>query len=126
MSLIQSKKHKDILLNISKNLNTKYDHEFNLSVSDGFTVTCRSGNVESIEHHQDTFMSVTVYSDYRKGSASTNNLSEESISSVIQKAENISKNTQPDECQGLPSENYTKDDRKIWRFTILWISKLRM
>ena len=112
MSLIQSKKYKDILLNISKNLNTKYDHEFNLSVSDGFTVTCRSGNVESIEHHQDTLMSVTVYSDYRKGSASTNNLSEESISSVIQKAENISKNTQPDECQGLPSENYTKDESK--------------
>ena len=73
MSLIKSKKYKNILLNISKNLNTKYDHEFNLSVSDGFTVTCRSGNVESIEHHQDTLMSVTVYSDYRKGSASIYN-----------------------------------------------------
>ncbi|MBC8300323.1 MAG: metalloprotease PmbA, partial [Pelagibacterales bacterium] len=52
------------------------------------------------------------YSDYKKGNASTNNLSEESISSVIQKAENISKNTQPDECQGLPSENYTKNESK--------------
>ena len=103
---------KKILPSILKNLNKKHDHELSLSVSDGFTVTCRSGSVENIEYHQDTMMNVIVYSDHRKGTASTNNLSNDSINDAIAKAETISKNTQPDECQGLPDEDYTKVDSK--------------
>ncbi len=104
------KLEKNRLLKTLRNLNKKYQHQFSLGLNEGVTITSRSGEVESIEHHKDLGLSVTVYNDYKKGTASTNNLSQESIDQTIIKAENISKNTQPDECQGLPDSNYTKDD----------------
>ena len=96
------KLEKNRLLKTLRNLNKKYQHQFSLGLNEGVTITSRSGEVESIEHHKDLGLSVTVYNDYKKGTASTNNLSQESIDQTIIKAENISKNTQPDECQGLP------------------------
>ena len=102
--------YKDRLQSIYKDLNNNHSHEFNLSVSNGYTVTSRSSEVENIEYHEDMALNVTVYNDYKKGSASTNNLSSENILKTIQKAENISQNTQPDECQGLPESNYTNKD----------------
>ena len=102
--------YKDRLQSIYKDLNNNHSYEFNLSVSNGYTVTSRSSEVENIEYHEDMALNVTVYNDYKKGSASTNNLSSENILKTIQKAENISQNTQPDECQGLPESNYTNKD----------------
>ena len=103
-------KYKNLIQNLLSKLKTDYQYVFSLSLSDGFTVTSRSKSVESIEHHQDTGLAVAVYNNYKKGTASTNNLSLESIQKTIEKAEYISTNTQQDECQGLPESNYTKND----------------
>lgn len=104
------KLEKDRLLKTLKSLNKKYQYQFSLGLNEGVTITSRFGEVENVEHHNDVGLSVTVYNDYKKGTASTNNLSQASIDRIIMKAENISKNTQPDEYQGLPDSNYTKHD----------------
>ena len=102
--------YKDRIQDIYKELNKKYSHEFNLSISIGYTVTSRSSQVENIEYHEDMALNVSVYNDYKKGSASTNNLSLENILKTIKKAENISQNTQADNCQGLPESDFTEKD----------------
>lgn len=102
--------YKDRLQSIFRDLNKKYSHEFNLAISNGYTVTSRSSKVENIEYHEDMTLNVNVYNEFKKGSASTNNLSQENILKTIQKAENISKNTQADNCQGLPESNFTEKD----------------
>ena len=75
--------YKDRLQSIYKDLNNNHSYEFNLSVSNGYTVTSRSSEVENIEYHEDMALNVTVYNDYKKGSASTNNLSSENILKTI-------------------------------------------
>ena len=114
MTAISRKKvnYRDIIRNISKEFKKNCQHQFNLSLSDGYTITSRKSTVENIEYHQDTSLAVTVYNDYKKGTAITNNLSSDSIRKTIEKAEYISKHTQPDICQGLPDSNYTNDDWK--------------
>jgi len=58
--------YKDRLQEIYKDLNKKYSHEFNLSISNGYTVTSRSSKVENIEYHEDMALNVTVYNDFKK------------------------------------------------------------
>ena len=99
--------YKNKLQKIINKLDSKFDYEFNMSLSDGYSVTSRSSEVENIEYHQDMALNVSVYKDYQKGSASTNDLSEKSIQQAIDKAQNISINTQADDCQGLPESQYT-------------------
>ncbi len=110
--LVSAQNIKDILLKITTSLNKKYDYQFNVTTSNGVSVNCRFKEVENIEYHNDTEMTVTVFNDYKKGNASTNDLSVESIEKTITKAENISKNTQPDEYQGLPEANFTLSESK--------------
>ena len=61
--------YKDRLEGIYKDLNKKYSHEFNLSVSNGYTVTSRSSEVENIEYHEDMALNITVYNNFKKGNA---------------------------------------------------------
>jgi PmbA protein len=110
--LVSAQNIKDTLLKIITSLNKKYDYQFNVTTSNGVSVNCRFKEVENIEYHNDTEMTVTVFNDYKKGNASTNDLSVESIEKTITKAENISKNTQPDEYQGLPEANFTLSESK--------------
>ena len=83
------KLEKDRLLKTLKSLNKKYQYQFSLGLNEGVTITSRFGEVENVEHHNDVGLSVTVYNDYKKGTASTNNLSQASIDRIIMKAENI-------------------------------------
>lgn len=99
--------YKEKLETTIDNLDKNFEYEFNMSLSNGYSVTSRSGEVENIEHHQDMALNVSVYKDFKKGSASTNDLSDSSIDQAIEKAQNISMNTQADECQGLPDSQYT-------------------
>ena len=99
--------YKEKLETTIDNLDKNFEYEFNMSLSNGYSVTSRSGEVENIEHHQDMALNVSVYKDFQKGSASTNDLSDSSIDQAIEKAQNISMNTQADECQGLPDSQYT-------------------
>ncbi|HKC15790.1 MAG TPA: metalloprotease PmbA [Steroidobacteraceae bacterium] len=71
------------------------------SVQQGLTVTVRMGEVDTIEHHRDRGMAVTVYFGYRKGSASTADLRPEAVSQTVAKACTIARYTASDDCAGL-------------------------
>ena len=87
----------------SLNKNKEYEFHFN-SVS-GTDVTSRFGDLENIQYHNDESLTVTCIDGKKKGIASTNNLSGESIDSTIKKSETIASFLEPDDYQGLPSQN---------------------
>ncbi len=67
----------------------------------GYSVTARLGEVETVEHHNQRSMGVTVYRGKAKGSASTNIVTPEAVNRTIDSALNIAKFTAEDECAGL-------------------------
>ena len=67
----------------------------------GFVVTARLGEVETLEHHNQRSIDVTVYRGKAKGSASTNNLRADAIHKTIDAALDIARHTAEDECAGL-------------------------
>ena len=101
--------HKENILEIISSSNKNIQSQFNLNTSVGLSLNCRSRELENIENHNDTSLTITVYDDHRKGTASTNNLSKDSIKKAFEKATNIARNTQRDTCQGLPKEHIVKD-----------------
>ncbi len=72
------------------------------SLDAGLSLTCRLGEVESLEHHRDMGLGITVYLGGRKGNASTADLSPEAIRQCVQKACDIARVTEADPCNGLP------------------------
>lgn len=76
--------------------------EAGLSQENGLSVTARLGEVETIEHHCDQGLGVTVYFGQRKGSASTTDLSLESIKETVNAACSIARYTSEDSFSGLP------------------------
>ena len=73
-----------------------------LSVDNGLSVTARLGEVETIEHHCDQSLGVTVYIGKKKGSASTNDLSSSSVKETVKAACSIASFSSEDEFAGLP------------------------
>ncbi len=71
------------------------------SLQKGLNVTVRLGEVETVEYQRDRGMSVTVYFDHRKGSASTGDFSAAAIKESVGKAAAIARYTAQDECAGL-------------------------
>ena len=67
----------------------------------GYSVTARLGEVETVEHHNQRAMGVTVYRGKAKGSASTNIVTPEAINRTIDSALEIAKFTAEDKCSGL-------------------------
>jgi PmbA protein len=78
--------------------------EAGLSQEKGLSVSVRLGDVETIEHHCDQGLGITVYFGQRKGSASTTDLSVESIKETVSAACSIARYTSEDECAGLPEK----------------------
>lgn len=76
--------------------------ESGLSQEVGLSATVRLGDVESIEHHCDQSLGVTVYFGQRKGSASSNDWSPASIKETVTAACSIARYTGEDEYAGLP------------------------
>jgi PmbA protein len=76
--------------------------EAGLSQESGLSVTARLGGVETIEHHCDQGLGVTVYFGRRKGSANTTDLSPASIRETVAAACSIARYTNIDEYAGLP------------------------
>jgi PmbA protein len=70
--------------------------EAGLSQENGLTVSARLGDVETIEHHCGQGLGITVYFDQRKGSASTTDLSPESIKETVSAACSIARYTSED------------------------------
>ena len=71
----------------------------------GFSVTARLGDVETVEHHNQRSLGVTVYRGQAKGTASTNNVSIDAIHRTIEAALDIAKYTAEDKFAGLADEN---------------------
>jgi PmbA protein len=75
--------------------------EVGISVEQGLNVNVRLGEVESIEHTRDRSLSLTVYKDGRKGSASSSDFSERALSATLAQALAIAEHTEPDPHNGL-------------------------
>ncbi len=78
--------------------------EAGLSQENGLSVTARLGEVETIEHHCDQGLGVTVFFGQRKGSASSTDLSPEAIKETVSAACSIARYTSEDEFAGLPDK----------------------
>ena len=72
-----------------------------LSVDQGLNINVRLGDVETIEHTLDRGLSLTVYVNQRKGSASSADLSPKSIQDTLEQAIAIARHTESDACHGL-------------------------
>ncbi|MBT3196175.1 MAG: metalloprotease PmbA [Gammaproteobacteria bacterium] len=70
-------------------------------VEEGYTSTVRMGEVETIEHHKDRGMGVTVYFGEHKGTASTSDFSSDAVVQAVRAACDIARYTQADEYAGL-------------------------
>src|SRR3989338_6701444 len=79
--------------------------DVSLSEAKGFSVTVRMGKVETIEHHQDRGVSLTVYLGHKTGMASTTDFDSEAIKATVNKAYSIAKYTEEDEYAGLADAN---------------------
>lgn len=68
----------------------------------GLSVNVRLGEIETLEHHRDRGLGVTVYFGDRKGHASTADLREAAMAECVERAVDIARFTQADRCNGLP------------------------
>jgi PmbA protein len=71
------------------------------SLNRGLSTTVRLGEVDTVEYQRDRGVSVTVYFDKRKGSASTADLSAKAVRETVEKACTIARYTAEDPCAGL-------------------------
>ena len=91
------------LKNIMDDLDKNKEYEFHLTAS-GTDVTSRFGDLENIQYHNDESLTVTCI-DGKKGNCKHKQSLRESINSTIKKSETIASFLEPDDYQGLPSEN---------------------
>lgn len=75
--------------------------EVGAGASRGLSVSVRQGEIDTLEHHRDGNVAITVYKNKSKGSASTTDLSEASIRAMVAAASSIAGFTSPDEYAGL-------------------------
>jgi PmbA protein len=76
-----------------------------VSVGQGLSVNARLGEVETIEHHRDQGVGVTVYKDGRKGSASSTDFKNASIKEMVAAACAIAQHAEKDPFSGLPEQH---------------------
>jgi PmbA protein len=84
--------------------------EANIGSGTGFSVTARLGVVETVEHQNDKGLSITVFIDKKKASASTTDFSEQAIRDTVTAAYTIAKNSSDDVCAGLIDPGYLADE----------------
>lgn len=75
--------------------------EAHVALASGLSVTVRKGEVETVEHHRDKSLSVTVYFGARSGSASTSDFRKEALDEAVRAAGAIARYTAEDPCSGL-------------------------
>ena len=79
--------------------------EVGLSIESGLSVTCRLGAVETIEHHRDQGLGITVFLGQQKGSASLTDLTDDSIKDGVKAACSIARFSGEDGFSGLPDSD---------------------
>ncbi|MEO8010245.1 MAG: metallopeptidase TldD-related protein, partial [Dokdonella sp.] len=84
--------------------------DIGVSVDEGLSVSVRLGEVESIERTRDRGLAVTVFFGKRKGSASTADLSADSIEKTVEHACAIARHTEEDVCNGLADADLLAHD----------------
>ena len=94
----------DIVLAASKKQGAT-QAELSASTSQGFSVSARLGQVETVEHQRDRGIGVTVYFGKRSGFASTNDTNEKSLHETVAAACDIAQSTMIDEHGGLADPN---------------------
>lgn len=77
------------------------DAEVSVSIETGFSVSSRLGQVETVEHHRDKGVAITVFIRQQSGSASSSDLSDEALDTIIEKACRMASYTSSDPCSGL-------------------------
>lgn len=75
--------------------------EAGASVDIGLSVNVRRGEVDTLQHHRDRSLGVTVYFGNRKGSASSADFRAASVLETVKAACDIARYTSEDPCQGL-------------------------
>lgn len=75
--------------------------EVNVSLSQGYSVNVRQGEVETVEFHRDRGVSLTVYQGQRKGHASSSDDSRDSLRDTLKAAAAIARYTEEDRHAGL-------------------------
>ena len=78
--------------------------EASMSKVQGIAVSARMQEVENIEFTNDGGLGISVYVGKHKGSASTSDLSKAALALTVQKAIEIAKHTEEDDCNGLADE----------------------
>ena len=76
----------------------------------GMTVTVRNTELETVEHHQDKSLSVTVYRGGSKGSAGTTDFGDASLEETVRAASDIARQSEADEFAGLLEPEYLAHD----------------
>ncbi len=76
--------------------------EVSLSAGEGFSLSVRHQEIETIENQTDQGMGITVYFGQRQGSADTGDLSDASLTETLNAACHIAKFTLEDPYVGLP------------------------
>ncbi len=77
-----------------------------LNGGEGLSVAVRQGEVETLEHHRDKRVHVTVYDGQRKGSASTSDFSRAALAETVNAAAAIARLTEADPWAGLLDARY--------------------
>ena len=80
--------------------------EVGVRAGQGMTVTVRNSDLETLEHHQDKSLSITVYRNGSKGSAGTTDFSDDSLNATVDAANAIAKQSEADEYAGLLEPEY--------------------
>ena len=75
-----------------------------ISVGQGLSVNARLGEVETIEHHRDQGIGITVYKGKKKGSASSTKLDPAEIKEMVSAACAIAQYAEEDPFAGLPEQ----------------------
>jgi len=75
--------------------------EASVNIEHGLSVTARLGEAETLEHHNDRGLGITIYIGQKKGSASTTNFEAAAIKDAVTAACKIASFTEEDECAGL-------------------------
>ena len=116
LSISQTRSHmpstiiEQVLAQLSKRGAT--DAEVVYSSGSGVSVSCREGELDTIENNQDQSLIITAYKSQAKGSASTAVVDQANIDLTIDKALAIASLTEADEAAGLADKSLLCNDFK--------------
>jgi PmbA protein len=123
-------KQSNYLQSIAENVLREAKHhgasqaEVSISSSQGFSVSAREGDVETVEYNQDKSISITVYLGQRSGSASLSDTRPEAVRAAVEAACHIARFTDEDPFAGLADKqdlafNYPHADLAYpWSITV--------